>query len=284
MTTVEVRRVDVADGVALNVHVWEGDGAPFLLVHGLASNARLWDGVAADLAGRGHRVVAVDQRGHGRSDKPDSGYDFETMCADLVALIETMGLDRPLAVGQSWGGQVVVELATRRTDLVRGIGCVDGGWIDLTHFATWEECEAVMAPPRTTGLAFTEIEAMIRGRHARWPESGIQGALACFEVRADGTVSPWLSFERHLMILRAMWEQRMRDVFPRVGVPALLMPCDDGTGSAHLARKRDTVAVAESLLPVSRTHWFDAGHDVHAQHPDRVAAVLVEALEDGFFS
>ena len=283
MTAMEVERVEATGGVELNAHVWDGDGAPFLLVHGLASNARLWDGVAADLAGRGHRVVAVDQRGHGRSDKPDDGYGFETVCADLAAVIAAMGLDRPVAVGQSWGGQVVVELATRRPDLLRGIGCVDGGWIDLSHFATWEACEAAMAPPRTTGLAFTEIEAMIRGRHSRWPEAGIQGALACFEVRADGTVAPWLSFERHLRILRAMWEQRLPEVLPRVAVPALLLPCDDGTGSAHLARKRETVAAAESLLPVSRTHWFDAGHDVHAQYPERVAAVLVDALDDGFF-
>ena len=279
----DARTVEVTGGVALNVHEWAGDGVPFLLVHGLASNARLWDGVAADLAGRGHRVVTVDQRGHGRSDKPDDGYDFGTVCADLVALIGSMGLDRPVVAGQSWGGQVVVELAARHPSIARGIACVDGGWIDLSRFATFDDCAAVMSPPRTTGLAFTEIEAMLRGRHPDWPESGLEGALACFEVRDDGTVAPWLSFERHLAILRAMWEQRILDVLARVSVPTLLLPCDDGTGSDHARRTRDRVAAAESALAVSRTHWFRADHDVHAQHPDQVAAVLAGALEDGFF-
>jgi hypothetical protein len=139
-----------------------------------------------------------------------------------------------------------------------------------------------MAPPRTTGLAFAEIDAMLRGRHPDWPESGIQGALACFEVRDDGTVAPWLSFERHLRILRSMWEQRVAEVFPRVDVPTLLLPCDNGP-SAWVDRKRAEVAAAESALPVSRTVWFEAEHDVHAQFPDRVAAVLAGALEDGFF-
>ena len=278
----DVGRVEATGGVTLSVHRWDGDGVPFLLVHGLASNARLWDGVAADLAGRGHRVVAVDQRGHGRSDKPDDGYDFETVCADLAALIGTLGLDRPVVVGQSWGGNVVVELGARHAEIVRGIACVDGGWIDLSRFDTWEACEAAMAPPRTTGLAFEEIDAMLRGRHPDWPESGILGALACFEVRSDGTVAPWLSFERHLRILRAMWEQRIGDVFPRVVVPALLLPCDNGA-SAWVDRKRSEVAAAEAALPVSRTHWFEAQHDVHAQHPDQVAAVLAAALDDGFF-
>ena len=283
MTAMDVQRVEVTGGVSLNVHSWDGDDVPFLLVHGLASNARLWDGVAAGLAAQGHRVVAVDQRGHGRSDKPDEGYDFETVCADLGVLIDALGLERPVAVGQSWGGQVVVELAARSPELVRGIACVDGGWIDLSGFATFEDCAAVMSPPRTTGLAFVEIEAMMRGRHPDWPESGLQGALACFEVRDDGTVAPWLSFERHLMILRAMWEQRIRDVLAQVAVPALLLPCDDGSGSDHQRRKRDLVAAAESLVPVARTHWFQAEHDVHAQHPDQVAAVLVAALDDGLF-
>lgn len=279
----DVRRVEVTSGVTLHVHEWSGSGVPFLLVHGLASNGRLWDGVATDLSGRGHRVVAIDQRGHGRSDKPDGGYDFETVCADLTVLIESMGLDRPVLAGQSWGGQVVVELAARQPALVRGIACVDGGWLDLSRFATFEDCAAVMSPPRTTGLAFEEIDAMLRGRHPDWPESGILGALACFEVRDDGTVAPWLSLERHLMILRAMWEQRIHDVLGRVTVPTLLLPCDDGSDSDHQRRKRELVATAESLLAVSRTHWFEAEHDVHAQFPADVASVLVAALDDGFF-
>lgn len=279
----EVLRIEATGGVTLNAHSWPGDGAPFVLVHGLASNARLWDGVAAALAEEGHRVVAVDQRGHGRSDKPDDGYDFETVCADLATVIESLGLERPVVAGQSWGGQVVVELADRRPELVRGIACVDGGWIDLSRFATFEDCAAVMSPPRTTGLTFAEIDAMLRGRHPDWPESGIAGALACFEARDDGTVAPWLSFERHLMILRSMWEQRIQEVLARVAVPVLLLPCDDGRDPAHAERTRERVAAAESQLAVSRTHWFAAEHDVHAQFPDEVAAVLLGALADGFF-
>jgi pimeloyl-ACP methyl ester carboxylesterase len=278
----EVSRVAVAPGVELNVHTWPGRGVPFVLVHGLASNARLWDGVAAGLATLGHPVVAVDQRGHGRSDKPDAGYDFATVCSDLARVVEASGFELPVAVGQSWGGNVVVELAARRPGLVRGIACVDGGWIDLTRFASWEECERAMAPPRTTGLQRSEIEAMFRGRHPDWPESGIQGALACFEVRDDDTVAPWLSFERHVSILRAMWEQRVRDTFPSVNAPVLLLPCD--SGGSWTERKRAEVAVAESLLPRSRTHWFEAEHDVHAQFPTQVVDVLTGAVSDGFFA
>ncbi|MDQ1426431.1 MAG: lipase, partial [Acidimicrobiaceae bacterium] len=103
--------VRVTDDVTLVVRRHDGDGRPFLLVHGLASNARLWDGVADHLAAADHAVVTVDQRGHGQSSKPDHGYDFATVVADLVALIDALDLDRPIVAGQSWGGNVVLELA-----------------------------------------------------------------------------------------------------------------------------------------------------------------------------
>ena len=63
-------RIPVADDVELAVDLWAspaGDGPPFLLVHGLASNARMWDGVAMALVARGLAAITVDLRGHGRS-------------------------------------------------------------------------------------------------------------------------------------------------------------------------------------------------------------------------
>src|SRR3989441_2101183 len=129
------RRVVVAPGVALYVEQRSGDraAAPFVLVHGLASNARLWDGVAEYLNGAGHTVVAIDQRGHGRSDAPEGGYNLDTAVADLLALIGALELERPVLAGQSWGGTVVLELAWRHPEAVRGIACVDGGIIERSQ-------------------------------------------------------------------------------------------------------------------------------------------------------
>ncbi|MGZ6270161.1 MAG: alpha/beta fold hydrolase, partial [Candidatus Limnocylindrales bacterium] len=82
--------------------------------------------MAAELAVAGHDVTAVDLRGHGESDRPTVGYDFETVVADLAGLVERLGLDRPVLVGQSWGADVVLEVAVRQPGLARGIGCLDG--------------------------------------------------------------------------------------------------------------------------------------------------------------
>ena len=124
--------IEVATGVELAVDAWSpasAEGPPFVLVHGLASNARLWDGVAAALVASGHHAYTVDLRGHGRSSKPDGPYDVPTVAADLASLIATLGLDRPVVAGQSWGGNVVLELAARHPDAVGGAR-PRGRWMD----------------------------------------------------------------------------------------------------------------------------------------------------------
>ena len=283
------RRFRVAPGVELAVREWPGDpakGVPFLLVHGLASNARLWDGVAERLAERGHAVAAVDLRGHGRSSKPDGGYDFATVADDLVAVVEGLRFERPVAAGQSWGADVVLELAQRRPAVLRGVACVDGGTTELAgRFPTWEECAAALAPPRTEGTPVADLEARFRAAHPDWPESGIQGALAGFQVRHDGTVAPWLTLDRHLAILRALWERRPSAHYADLEVPVLLVPADDPANPPWTAAKRDGVEAALAAIPRVRARWFSpADHDVHAQHPHEVADLLHACAEEGFFA
>ncbi len=127
--------------------------------------------------------------------------------------------------GQSWGGNVAVELAGRHPDLVRGIVCVDGGWLELgREFAGWDACRSALAPPRLLGRRLEEVEGYVRSAHPDWPESGIRGVLANFEVRPDGTIAPWLTYERHIEVLRGLWEHHPSTRYASIGVPVLLVP------------------------------------------------------------
>jgi pimeloyl-ACP methyl ester carboxylesterase len=271
----------------LAVRVWEPATAArqrpaFLLVHGLASNARLWDGVASSLATAGAHVVAVDLRGHGQSDKPDDGYDCATISRDLCELSGGLGLHRPFVVGQSWGASVTGELACRYPDLTSGIAGVDGALADLQdRFPEWADCARELAPPRTIGLPREAIEARLRTHHPDWPAEALDGALANFEVRPDGTVAPWLTFERHMQILRSLWEERIFERWAEVHVPALVCPADTGE-QAWTDTKRAGVARVQAIHGPTRACWFVGDHDIHAQHPTELAGALQRAVVDGF--
>jgi pimeloyl-ACP methyl ester carboxylesterase len=281
-------RIQVAADVDLRVREWgrpAPDASPFLLVHGLASNARLWDGAGMRLAAAGHHAIAVDQRGHGRSAKPDHGYDFATVTSDLVAVLDGLEIDTAVWVGQSWGGNVVIEGAWAHSERVTGAAAVDGGIIELgSRFATWDECATALRPPALSGVPLSRIEAAMRSANADWPDEGIEGALANFEVLDDGTIRPWLTLERHMAILRALYDHRPGERLATIDRPVLFVLADSGEQDWTLD-KRAAVAAAERALARSRTVWFSpAHHDLHAQQPDRFVATLLDAHRDGFFS
>lgn len=282
----EQRRVPVAEGVEVAVDVWPaGSGAGVVLVHGLASNARLWDGVAAELQARGHPVATLDQRGHGRSAKPATGYGFAEVVSDLARVLDALGWDRPVVAGQSWGGNVVLELAARHPEAVRGIVGVDGGFLELgARFPDWESCREALAPPDIEGLEFDTIAAMVRAHHPDWPEAGIAGVLACFERRPDGTVAPWLARAAHLEILRHLWEHVPSARYAALEVPALLLVADDAGEPEWTERKQRDLAAVEAAAPPGRLRavWIEGDHDLHAQHPARVAELIHDAAENEF--
>jgi pimeloyl-ACP methyl ester carboxylesterase len=280
------RRVPVAPGVELHAEarVGERTRAPFVLVHGLASNARLWDGVAECLHAAGHTVVAIDQRGHGRSDAPDVGYDLDTAVADLLALIETLELERPVLAGQSWGGNVVLELGWRRPEAVRGIACVDGGVIELSQaYPGWEDCLAALTPPTLEHLTLADLERRIRKSVPHFTDRAVSAYLHCFRTRPDGTIEARLTKSRHLSILRSLWEHRPSTRWATLKAPTMLLLADSGEAS-RTSRKRNAEALALAAGGTIRSVWFSPGHhDLHLESPERVSELFLQAIGEEFF-
>lgn len=274
-----MQRVQVDDGVALECDVWAGGaGLPFLLVHGLSSNRRLWERSADRLHELGHPVASVDLRGHGRSDKPDAGYDFATMGSDLLAVLDAVGFGPAVLAGQSTGGNIVVDLAARAPERVAGVAGIDGGALELARqFPEWDRCKEALAPPPLAGTPATEVEGWLRKAHPTWTDWGIEASMANFEHLPDGTLRPWLSLENHLRLLRSLWEHRPSTVIPKLDVPVLLVMAD--TGDDWAEQKRAIVGeLVEASRPV-RVEWFSPGdHDLHVQYPAELADLLHAAF------
>jgi hypothetical protein len=155
---------------------------------------------------------------------------------------------------------------------VAAVALVDGGWIHLSdRFPTFDECWETLAPPAFDGLTRTELEERARSWNADWPEEGRRGALANFADQPDGTVLPHLSREHHRSIVRSLWQDDPRPLYPQVTVPALLMPAVD-------AVPEGSTPVTEALqaIPLAEVSWYvGAHHDLHAQLPDRCAEDLL---------
>ncbi|WP_213452816.1 alpha/beta fold hydrolase [Rhizomonospora bruguierae] len=262
-------------GCDLAVRRREGERAPaFLLVHGLGSNARLWDEVAAELAAAGHATYAVDLRGHGQSPPAPPGYETGAAAAEVAAFCDATGLHGVVAVGHSWGGDVVVRLAAARPDLVAAVGLLDGGWLDLrARFGTWEECFAALRPPQVRGLRAEQLAVRLRARNPDWSAAAVAATVANLRQRPDGFLERPLPIDAHMVIVRGMFDDPPRGYHPAVKVPVLALPAvpaDDPTAVPAV------LAATTGLAAVIIKPYPGGDHDLHARHPKRVAADLLE--------
>lgn len=97
-----------------------GEGEPLLLIHGGTATSRSW---ASHLPAftEHFRVFTPDSRGHGRTDNPTGELGYRVMADDVAALVDALGLQRPLVLGYSDGGQIALELGMRYPGLAKGL-------------------------------------------------------------------------------------------------------------------------------------------------------------------
>jgi len=278
-------------GLRVRVLHWDGrpDRPAFVLLHGLASNARFWELVAPVLAEAGHAVWAPDLRGHGQTQKPDVGYDFATISSDVRGLVDRLQIDRPILAGHSWGGMVALEYAGRNSDDrrgPRGLALVDGGIGQLNDYpgATRESTLAALTPPRLEGTPVDDLKARLHASPRGFPiDAAREGLiLANFDLRPDGTVAPHLSFDHHMRLVEAMWDSPVYRLFERVGCPVLLVPAKGGDvrgvrEQVYLELKERGVARAQQAVRHLRVAWMEStDHDIPLHRPEALARLLLE--------
>jgi len=264
---------------------WSTRGAPLILLHGLASQSHIFDLVAPKLAPT-FRVLAFDQRGHGESAKPENDFDFENVARDLRALLDALKIKRAILGGHSWGGNVALYFAAQFPERVRAIILIDGGFLDLqaNPAMTWERTARELAPPNFIGTPVEQFKTMLKAYAGeRWKPEIETIILQNFEIRRDNTIQPRLSYERHMKILRALWEMRPRELCPRIKCPALLLPAEMETDEnrAWREQRRAQIKHAAREIPTARVVWFrNTIHDIPLQRPRKLANVIVKFARD----
>lgn len=270
-------RTVTRDGVRLNCRDWGGGtgptpGIPVVLLHGLAGHVGEWDAAAAHLSPH-HRVVAVDQRGHGASERRPADVSRAAYVADVRAVCEQLGLHRPVLVGQSLGGHTAMLTAAAHPGLVRGLVMVEAGAAAADpgtpdEIGGWLDSWPLPFPSQAAARTFLT-------------EQGLNGEAwaAGLEQRADG----WYPcFERSVMVA-AISENSTRDWWPQwrqVRCPALLVIAEKG--SVPPAESRRMLALA--ALSTTRSSTTTAvsvpgtGHDVHLDRPAALNTLLSHFL------
>ena len=241
-------------------------GAPVLvLAHSLGTTHAMWQPQVAALAAD-HRVVRYDHRGHGRSPVPPGPYRVEELGADLLGLLDSLGVDRAGVAGLSLGGMVGMWLAAHAPSRVGRLAllCTSACPGDRPM---WTERAATV---RSRGVA-----AVADGALERWfsPEFRHRhpGVLAWARTMLVGTPA-----EGYAAACEAIGALDLTPVLPRIATPTLVVA---GAGDPALpVPHSERIAAA---IPGARLSIVDAAHLANVEQPDLVTGLLTQFFSGG---
>lgn len=261
--------------------VGPADGDPIVLIHGLAESSRTWDPVGIQLGARGHRVIAVDLLGHGRTSKPQIGdYSIPGLAVVVRDLLLYLDVENVTLVGHSLGGGVVLQIAYQWPELVGRIVLVASGGLGRTVGAMLRALSLPVPSGAIMSVALNRLTAAaVRRLHRRL-----------------GSDHP--KTEDWVRIFEGLSEPDTRRAFLRV-VRASIDPGGQQVAAVdrlHLADAQPVLIVwgeDDSVIPVGhgrRAHALVAdsrlriiegtGHFPHLDHPQRVAETITRFLDE----
>ncbi|MGD9077590.1 MAG: alpha/beta hydrolase [Desulfobacteraceae bacterium] len=147
------------DGVEINLAVWEGTEKHILCLHGITANCRCWDVIAPVLSPK-HRVLAMDLRGRGLSEKPGTGYSLEHHIRDMNCVMDGMGLQQAVIMGHSLGAFITLAFGAEHPERVDRLILVDGGG-DLSEEQMDKVFEGIKPALDRLGKVFPSADAYL---------------------------------------------------------------------------------------------------------------------------
>ena len=263
--------------VKLHIEDGGGGGRPVVLIHGWPLSGAAWQKQVPALKQAGFRVITYDRRGFGQSDKPTSGFDYDTLSADLARIVNQLGLADVTLVGFSMGGGEVARYASSIGDaklrsvvfasavppyLMQGPDNPDG---PLTKETAAEQEKGLKADRTAFFEQFTTGFFSAAGV-LKVSEADRQEALAlCYQ--SDQAAA--------LGCMKAFGTTDFRDDLTKIHVPTLVMHGDsDAIVPFEGSGKRTHEAIAGSELVVIK----GGPHGVNVSHPDQFNASLLQFL------
>ena len=284
MRTIEI------EGASVAVREWgpqKGNGIPILFWHALgAAGSGATIGEAAPvLAERGYRTIAIDAPGFGGSAVlPPERYRIEPILELVTGVVAALELDRPVLMGHSWGGAVMLAAAARAPAETRALVLLDSGHIDYGDLdevdpeQPWEEWLAVASERAARWPDEAAFEAELREAIPRWSDE----LLGCFlpGTHREGEALVGAPAEARAAAMWALASERVSDGWPAVAaarIPTLLLLA---TREPWGAQNDEHAPRFEAAMPHAEIRRIDgAGHALTADLGPELGTLLADWLD-----
>ena len=261
------QRVKV-NGIHLQVRDYEHAGAAIIFLHFSGANLMMWQRAVPFFVNR-YRLVLVDLRGHGLSDKPATGYHMDDMAADLAGLMPQLQLDRAHIVGSSLGAEVGLSLAANYPERVLSLVCDGAQASEFGPYGAWQgtqseyeqhvtgELERMRSSPEK---AYPSVEALVEARRSVlqkfdcWNE--FVEAMSRYGVcrTDDGWFASAFRKFAQVEYMTNYYNYRLEDYYRRVQCP-VLMPAGKIEDEHEQAVRQDLCSLARWAQLVDIDGW-----------------------------
>jgi 2-(acetamidomethylene)succinate hydrolase len=267
------RRFDVGN-VTLNIGE-AGEGSPLLLfLHGITANRGVWDPVIRILS-KDFRCVALDQRGHGESDKPSSGYSDNDYSDDIAGLVEELSPNSAVyLVGHSLGARNAIVAGFRFPHLIKGVVA-----LDFVPFIEPEVFDALERRVIAGSQEFSTVEGVrdyLQDRYPNLPHDAIGRRVEFGYIRgASGAYTPRASagaMEETVKGLRADLETPLRNL----AIPAVIVRGENSLLVSEKAFEKAKVLNHN----VSNATVAGADHYIPEEAPEAVAEIVLSLINN----
>ncbi|TVO78335.1 alpha/beta fold hydrolase [Sedimenticola selenatireducens] len=252
------------NGIILSYREWTGEGKTVICLPSFAAHKGSFERLGAALS-PDYRVIAIDLRGRGDSDKPEEGYGFAYHVSDILMLTKQLGIDKFSIVGHSFGATVGTYLASIRPSLVEAIVLLEGG-ADPTE----RVLKAIRPTLNHLESPYPSMAAYLKAMRAmpfygrQWGEMLEAYLREDVYLIEDGCVQPKASAQSLHKDLDLHFLYSMCLHFPALSCPALFVRADEGLTDAdhgHIFTDAETDAIVKWIpkgrrLDVSRVNHF----------------------------
>lgn len=230
----ESGRFAIVNGLRLHYLDYGGKGPPLLLLPGLTANARMFGALAAAGLIATYRLIALDWRGRGLSDKPEQGYSIGEHAADVIALMDQLGLEQAIIVGHSFGGLVALSLSANFAQRISRLVL-----LDASHLLVTERTKAlVQSTLDRLGQPLPSLDVYLDGVKKApflaeaWDEMLADYYRGDVHVNEDGTVQPLARAGAIAETIAMEFEEPWADYVSAIRQPVLLLNALEPFGPA----------------------------------------------------
>ncbi|PEF73264.1 hypothetical protein CON94_21840 [Bacillus pseudomycoides] len=243
-----------SNGVRIKVYEYSQTGEPLLLLHYMGGSSAIWRSIIPSFMGK-YRVIAMDIRGHGKSDQPATGYQLETLAEDVRAVLDSLGIDKAYIVGSSFGCYIGTSFASMYPERVLSLVNSEGALVNKSeglHTETKEEhLNKYFSSPEQE---FESREALIHYMKESWLPWNKERELVMkdYEPRKleNGKVTFISKRDTLRQIAEDLYDRRVEHLYENIQCSVLFLPAEK---EGDLNKKLEFIKSVKLKLKKSKT-------------------------------